>query len=74
MSAEGDTLKPGSVVFRVVVEYTGEVYAADVHESTIESENFLRKVCDFIMDTDFVYWGGTDDTDTVFLYPVTFDR
>jgi hypothetical protein len=55
------------------VEYTGEVGHVTVEEATIQSEEFLREVSDFIMDTDFVMWGG-DDRDTVFLYSVQFGR
>jgi hypothetical protein len=68
----GETIHGGSAVFRVAVEYTGEVYHASVEETTIDSKRFLREVADFIMDTDFVGW-ARNDTDTVFLYPMTFD-
>jgi hypothetical protein len=64
-------LKAGTVIFRVVVEYTGEVIAVNIAETAIQSDAFLRKVSDFIMDTDFVGW-ARDDIDTVFLYPVRF--
>jgi hypothetical protein len=69
--SEGENIQPGIVVFRVVVEYTGEVLAVSVQESTVGSDQFIRKVSDFIMDTDFVGW-TRNDTDTVFLYPVHF--
>jgi hypothetical protein len=71
MKSNDQELDRGSVVFRVVVEYTGEVYKVTVEQTTIQSEEFLRRVSDFIMDTDFVYW-ARHDKDTVFLYPVTF--
>jgi hypothetical protein len=71
MKSKGQDIKAGTVVFRVVVEYTGEVANAWIEETTIQSEVFLREVSDFIMDTDFVIWAG-DDRDTVFLYPATF--
>ncbi len=71
MKSKGHKIKAGHVVFRVVVEYTGEVGYVGVEETTIESEFFIREVRDFIMDKDFILWGG-DDADTVFLYPATF--
>ncbi|MDY6903738.1 MAG: hypothetical protein SWH61_03540 [Thermodesulfobacteriota bacterium] len=74
MAAQNDALTPGTVVFRVLVEYTGEVYAADIHSSTIQSETFLQEVSDFIMDTDFIYWADINQAETVFLYPVTFGK
>jgi hypothetical protein len=73
MTSEGRSINPGTVVFKVLVEYTGEVGHVAVEETTIQSGEFLREVSDFIMDTDFVLWGG-DDRDTVFLYPVRFGR
>jgi len=73
LRSKGHEIKAGYVVFRVVAEYTGEVAYVDVEETTIQSELFLREVRDFIMDTDFVLWGG-DDSDTVFLYPAKFGR
>jgi hypothetical protein len=71
MKAEDPTLKPGRIVFRVVVEYTGEVLSVDIEETEIESLRFKRRVSDFIMDTDFVSWAPSD-TETVFHYPVRF--
>jgi hypothetical protein len=73
MTSEGQSINPGTVVFKVLVEYTGEVGHVAVEETTVQSEKLLREVSDFIMDTDFVLWGG-DDRDTVFLYPVRFGR
>jgi hypothetical protein len=71
MKKRGEDIEGGTVVFRVRVEYTGEVAAAAVAETRIGSARFLREVSDFIMDTDFVGW-ARHDTDTVFLYPMTF--
>jgi hypothetical protein len=71
MKSKGQEINPGYVVFRVVVEYTGEVAYAGIEETTIQSKTFLREVKDFIMDTDFIFW-GEDDKDTIFLYPATF--
>lgn len=73
MQARDKTLRPGRVVFRVVVEYTGEVYGVTVEETTIQSDAFLARVSEFILGTDFIFWGG-DDSETVFLYPVRFGR
>ena len=71
MNADGKEINPGSVTFRVVAEYTGEVSQVTVEETTIQSEEFLRRVSDLIRDTDFVFW-GSDRTDTVFFYPMKF--
>jgi hypothetical protein len=70
MKERGEDIDGGPVVFRVRVEYTGEVAAVSVLETRIGSARFLREVSDFIMDTDFVGW-ARHDTDTVFLYPIT---
>jgi hypothetical protein len=72
LKSKDHEINDGHVVFRVIVEYTGEVAYAGIEETTIQSEYFLREVRDFIMDTDFVLWGG-DDRDTIFLYPVKFN-
>jgi hypothetical protein len=71
MKTKGHEINPGYVVFRVIVEYTGEVAYVGVEETTIQSKTFLREVKDFIMDTDFILW-GEDDGDTLFLYPMLF--
>lgn len=73
MQSNDPELAAGSVVFRVAVEYTGEVISADVAETSIHSDHFLKKISDFIMDTDFISW-TRDDVDTVFLYPVHFSE
>ena len=64
-------LHPGTVHFRVVVEYTGEVLAVSIEETTITSQVFLREVSDFVMDSDFTPWARSD-ADSVFLYPALF--
>jgi len=74
MSEQDSTLQPGKAVFKVTVEYTGEVYAAEVVESAGLSEQFLRKAADLIMDTDFVSWVEEKEDATVFLYPVHFGQ
>jgi hypothetical protein len=71
MKSKDQEIDDGYVVFRVIVEYTGEVAQVRVERTSITSEVFLCEVSDFIMDTDFVFWGA-DDSDTVFLYPVKF--
>jgi hypothetical protein len=73
METKGEEISPGSVVLRVIVEYTGEVAYVGIEETTMQSEKFLRRIKDFVMETDFVSWGA-DDRDTVFLYPLTFGR
>ena len=57
--------------FRVTVEYTGEVVAVSVVETTIASDVFRRELRDFIMDSDFTPWARSDE-DSVFIYPVRF--
>jgi hypothetical protein len=73
MKTKGEEISSGYVVLHVVVEYTGEVAYVGIEETTIQSEKFLGGIKDFVMETNFVLWGG-DDRDTVFLYPVTFGR
>ena len=73
MQIEDGMLKPGTAVFRVVVEYTGEVKNVSVEETTIASAPFIARVSAMIENTDFTFW-ARDDTDTVFIYPVCFGR
>jgi hypothetical protein len=73
MKTNGETINAGDVVFKVYVEYTGEVYRVTVENTTIQSEEFVRRVSDYIIDTDFVPW-VRHDTDTVFLYPAKFGQ
>jgi hypothetical protein len=73
MRAEGESINPGTVVVKVTVEYTGEVYRVEVEDATIQSGKFLKNIVDLIMDTDFVGWQRSD-IDTVFVYPLTFGR
>lgn len=71
MKSKDPELIPGTVVFRVMVEYTGEVNAVDVVKTDIQSASFTRRASDFIMDMDFVNW-APGDIDTVFIYPAHF--
>jgi hypothetical protein len=71
MVSKGETLNPGRVVFKVRVEWTGEVYSAAAVENATGSRAFVRIVSDFITNSDFVGW-SRDDTDSIFLYPVEF--
>jgi hypothetical protein len=73
MNAKGKTVNAGHVLFKVLVEYTGEVYNVSLEDTTINSEEFLREVSDFIMDTDFTFW-GLNTEETIFLYPVEFGQ
>lgn len=68
---EGRIIPPGEVLFQVTVEYTGEVISAEVVESSIDATDFLRKIKDMIMATDFSPWARHDD-DAQFIYPMTF--
>jgi hypothetical protein len=74
MKASGGEVEAVSVVFRVVVEYTGEVIGVTIEGATGEPEGFLRQARDFVLNTDFVYWRSEDDADAEFLYPVHFGR
>jgi hypothetical protein len=70
---EGKITPPGEVLFQVTVEYTGEVKSAEVVQSDIDATDFLRKIKDMIMATDFSPWARHDD-DAQFIYPMTFTR
>ena len=59
--------------FQKTVEYTGEVKSAKVVQSDIDATDFLRKIKDMIMATDFSPWARHDD-DAQFIYPMTFTR
>ena len=71
MTSKEEGINPGRDVFRVQVEWTGEVYSAIAVKNTTGSKKFARTVSDFIMNSDFVAW-SRDDTDSFFLYPVDF--
>jgi hypothetical protein len=73
MNAKEKMVNAGHVLFKVLVEYTGEVNQVTVEETTIQSKKFLREVSDFIMDTDFTFW-GLDNEDTLFFYPIDFSQ
>ena len=72
MKRENSKLGSGSAVFKVRVEYTGEVQEVFVDKTNLASEEFLSSVRKMIQSTDFVFW-GQDTTDTVFLYPIHFN-
>ena len=69
MLAQGEKLVAGELRYRVRVEYTGEVGAAELLDDEIGSKRLALKVRDFIMDSDFVNWDRHDD-DAVFIYPI----
>jgi hypothetical protein len=71
MQAREPGLKAGTVRFKVVVEYTGEVNAVSIEETTLTPQAFLQAVSDFIMDSDFTPWARSDE-DSVFVYPARF--
>jgi hypothetical protein len=74
MRADGQGIEPGSVVLRVVVEYTGEVNQVTIEETTIQSDVFLSKLRSLVLNTDFVMWRDDHDADSEFLYPAHFGR
>jgi hypothetical protein len=71
MQAREPGLNAGTVSFKVVVEYTGEVSAVSIEETTLTSQAFLQAVSDFITNSDFTPWARSDE-DSVFVYPVRF--
>jgi len=71
LNKKEERVLPGEVLFQVTVEYTGEVISAKVVETNIDATEFLRKIKDMIMDTDFSPWPRHDD-DAQFIYPMTF--
>lgn len=73
MNEKKSEVSPGEVLFQVTVEYTGEVSAVEVLESSIVSALFLRRIKDMIMDTDFSPWMRGDE-DTRFDYPMSFNN
>lgn len=73
MNDAGDPVNAGTVWFRVAVEYTGEVGSVKVVKSEIGSDEFLKKVADMIMDSDFSPWVRHDE-DAEFIYPMVFTR
>lgn len=73
MNENGKRVNTGTVWFKVTCEYTGEVISTEVVKSEIQSPEFLRKVSDMIMDSDFTPW-QRHDQDAEFIYPMTFSR
>jgi hypothetical protein len=73
MNENNEPVSDGTVWFKVVVEYTGEVISVITVKSDISSKKFLRKVSDMINDTDFSPW-LRDDQDVEFIFPMTFTR
>jgi hypothetical protein len=74
MKSNGEPIETGSVLFKVLVEYTGEVNRVTIEETTIQSEALLRKTRELILNTDFVSWRDESDEDCEFLYPIDFSR
>ena len=73
MRAEGAPIEPGSMTFRVVVEYNGEVISARIQESDITYRAFRNSVIDLISEKDFMTT-LREDTDTIFFYPIHFGQ
>ncbi|WDP89517.1 MAG: hypothetical protein HUN04_07190 [Desulfobacter sp.] len=73
MNEKGTPVYGGTVWFMVGVEYTGEVTSARVQKSEINSDKFVQRVREMIMDSDFIPWQRNDE-DTIFIYPMTFFR
>ena len=71
MRHQGEAISGGKVVYRITVEYTGEVHSVEVAETTIKTEPFLRRVADLIKNNDFV-GQALNDPDSEFLYPLVF--
>jgi len=73
LNEQGKQVHGGTVWFKIIVEYTGEVYSAEVVQSDIQSSEFLHKVSDMILSSDFTPW-QRHDQDAEFIYPMTFER
>lgn len=73
MNERGEQVDGGTVLVKARVEYTGEVIAAEIIDTDIQSERFLRRIADFVMDTDFTSWQRSDE-DSEFIYPLRFDH
>jgi len=73
MNDAGRPVCAGTVWFKVAVEYTGEVSSVNIVKSEIGSNEFLKKMADMIMDSDFTPWVRHDE-DAEFIYPMVFTR
>ncbi len=71
MHEAGEPVNAGTVVFRVRVEYTGEVYDVGLVTTEISSQEFLRRVSAMILEADFTPWQRHEE-DTEFIYPLSF--
>lgn len=73
MRSEGAPLESGRMMFRVAVEYNGEVISVRIQESDITYRPFRNKIIDLIAEKDFMAT-RREDTDTIFFYPIHFSR
>ena len=58
-----------TVPVKVLVEYTGEVAHVTILENSFGDNDFIRRIEDIIMNSDFTFWGH-DQQDTEFIYPI----
>lgn len=71
MQSKDSSNTMGSITFRVVVEYTGEVVTVRVQQTDIPSRPFVNQMIRLVGNSDFVNW-PREDKDTVFVYPMRF--
>jgi hypothetical protein len=71
MMDEGEAVGAGRMIFRVVVEYNGDVISVRIERSDIIHRLFRNKLIDMISELDFSVW-PRQDTDTLFIFPVSF--
>jgi hypothetical protein len=71
LRTEGETIAPGTVTLRLVVEFNGEIISAGVQETSIDSKKFLNELTGLIATSDFSFW-NREDEDSVFTYTTGF--
>lgn len=73
MNVIGQQVNEGTVWFKIIAEYNGEVITAKIIKSEIKSKQFKKKVLNIILNTDFSSW-KLQDEDAEFIYPLTFKK
>ena len=73
LAAEEETIAPGTVTLRVVVEYNGEIISTEIQDTSIDSRTFLNELTGIFDMSDFSFW-KREDEDAVFTYTARFGR
>lgn len=73
LATEEETIAPGTVTLRVVVEYNGEIISTEVLDTSIDSRTFLNELTGIFDMSDFSFW-KREDEDAVFTYTARFGR